>query len=106
MANNTLFCDDINMCAAEYAAKRYDRYSHLWQVVVDAYCAGAATFVLKERKRHVSEDFVSKVEEMRQAQRDYFRTRSEDALRLSMRLEKEVDYEISRVKNTDQLTLF
>lgn len=40
-----LFCNDINMRAAEYASKRYpDRSDHwLWQLVVDAYVEGACS---------------------------------------------------------------
>jgi hypothetical protein len=39
---------------------------------------------------------------MRTAQKDYFRTRSQKALRESMMLERDVDGEIKRVKDIEQ----
>lgn len=42
-------------------------------------------------------EFFEKVAEMRQAQRDYFKTRDKDTLINSKKLEKEVDDEIKRV---------
>jgi hypothetical protein len=41
--------------------------------------------------------FVSLVNEMRQAQREYFRTRSSTALEKSKSLEKEVDWEVQQL---------
>lgn len=41
-------------------------------------------------------EFFRLVERMRQAQREYFRTRSDEALRRSKRLEREIDAEIER----------
>ncbi|MBR4499809.1 MAG: hypothetical protein IKP11_04645 [Paludibacteraceae bacterium] len=41
--------------------------------------------------------FFGKVTAMRQAQREYFKTRSQSALRQSKALEREVDAEIERV---------
>lgn len=46
-------------------------------------------------------EFYEKVVKMREAQKNYFKTRSSMALQLSKRLEKEVDNEIARV---DQIT--
>lgn len=43
--------------------------------------------------------FFEKVALMRENQKDYFRTRSNDALRKSKALEAEVDREIERVHN-------
>lgn len=42
--------------------------------------------------------FFEKVALMREAQKDYFRTRSRDALRKSKALEAELDREIERVR--------
>lgn len=42
-------------------------------------------------------EFFDKVSEMREAQKEYFRTRSSAALNRSKALEREVDNEISRV---------
>lgn len=42
-------------------------------------------------------DFFEKVAAMRQAQRDYFKTRDKEVLIRSKQLEKEVDDEIKRV---------
>lgn len=41
--------------------------------------------------------FFDKVSEMREAQKEYFKTRNSAALTRSMALEKEIDDEISRV---------
>lgn len=43
--------------------------------------------------------FFEKVALMREAQKDYFRTRSKDALRKSKALEAEIDREIERVRD-------
>ena len=45
-----------------------------------------------------SRTFFEKVALMREAQKDYFRTRSRDALRKSKALESEIDHEIERVR--------
>lgn len=45
-----------------------------------------------------SKAFFDKVREMRAAQREYFKTRSADALSRSKQLEKEIDAEIKRVE--------
>lgn len=42
--------------------------------------------------------FFDKVAEMRDAQREYFRTRSKEALIKSKQTEREIDSEIERVK--------
>lgn len=42
-------------------------------------------------------EFFEKVEKMREAQKNYSKTRSSMALQLSKRLEKEIDEEIARV---------
>ena len=42
--------------------------------------------------------FYEKVKEMRQAQKMYFKTRRIDYLRLSKKLEREIDIEIKRVE--------
>lgn len=44
-------------------------------------------------------EFFEKVAAMRQAQRDYFKTRDKEVLIRSKQLEKEVDDEIKRVTN-------
>lgn len=46
-----------------------------------------------------SRTFFEKVALMREAQKDYFRTRSNDALRKSKALEAEIDREIERVRD-------
>ena len=56
-------------------------------------------------------EFFKLVAKMRQAQRDFFNTRSKDALFTSQRLEREVDAEIKRVNTiaqsgAEQKTLF
>lgn len=43
--------------------------------------------------------FFEKVALMREAQKEYFRTRSHDALRKSKALEAEIDAEINRVRD-------
>lgn len=43
--------------------------------------------------------FFEKVALMREAQKEYFRTRSHDALRKSKAFEAEIDAEIKRVRN-------
>lgn len=43
--------------------------------------------------------FFEKVALMREAQKDFFRTRSNDALRKSKALEAEIDREIERVRD-------
>ncbi len=43
--------------------------------------------------------FFEKVALMREAQKDFFRTRSNDALRKSKALEAEIDHEIERVRS-------
>lgn len=45
-----------------------------------------------------SRTFFEKVSLMREAKKDYFRTRSRDALRKSKALEAEIDREIERVR--------
>lgn len=44
------------------------------------------------------EQFFMKVREMRKMQRQYYSTRSKDALNKSIALEKELDAEIARVE--------
>lgn len=44
-------------------------------------------------------EFFDKVAEMRSAQKEYFRTRSQQALSESKRLEREIDAEIKRVND-------
>lgn len=44
-----------------------------------------------------AKEFFEKVVKMREAQKNYFKTRSSMALQLSKRLEKEIDEEIVRV---------
>lgn len=46
-----------------------------------------------------SRTFFEKVALLREAQRDYFRTRSQTALRKSKALEVEIDREIERVRS-------
>lgn len=45
-----------------------------------------------------AKQFFDKVVEMRQAQREYFRTRMPDALQKSKKIETEIDREIKRVQ--------
>lgn len=45
-----------------------------------------------------SRTFFEKVALMREAQKDYFRTKSREALRKSKALEAEIDHEIERVR--------
>lgn len=52
-------------------------------------------FVLN--KQNCNEPFFRHVERLRSAQKEYFRTRSPEALRASKRLERELDAEIERV---------
>lgn len=42
-------------------------------------------------------EFFKKVEKLREAQKNYFKTRSSMALQLCKKLEKEIDEEIARV---------
>lgn len=58
-------------------------------------------------------EFFDKVSSMRKAQKEYFKTRSQTALRNSKALEAEIDKEIERVnkiigtpKQSQQATLF
>lgn len=56
-----------------------------------------------------AEDFFNLVTEMRKNQKDYFKTRSIEALRKSKELEKQVDDEIARVNkiiSDKQMNLF
>lgn len=56
-----------------------------------------------------AKDFFNLVEQMRQNQKDYFKTRSTEALRKSKELEKQVDDEIARVNkiiSDKQMKLF
>lgn len=46
-----------------------------------------------------SRTFFEKVALMREAQKDYFRTRSQEVLRKSKSLEAEIDREIERVRS-------
>ncbi|MCM1079105.1 MAG: hypothetical protein NC344_05690 [Bacteroidales bacterium] len=46
-----------------------------------------------------AKQFFSKVSALRKYQKEYFATRSKDALRQSIALEKEIDSEIERVNN-------
>lgn len=45
------------------------------------------------------QQFFEKVALMRESQKEYFRTRSHDALRKSLALEAEIDAEIKRVRD-------
>lgn len=45
----------------------------------------------------IPEAFFRHVERLRAAQKEYFRTRSSETLRISKRLERELDAEIERV---------
>lgn len=56
-------------------------------------------------------EFFEKVEKLREAQKNYFKTRSSMALQLCKKLEKEIDEEIARVnkitnKPNQQSSLF
>lgn len=51
-------------------------------------------------------DFMKLVEDMRNAQKEYFRTRSRDVLEKSKQLERQVDAEIEKAKQGNQQTLF
>ena len=56
-----------------------------------------------------AKDFFNLVEQMRQNQKDYFKTRSTESLRKSKELEKQVDDEIARVNrimSEKQMNLF
>ncbi len=56
-----------------------------------------------------AKDFFKLVEQMRQNQKDYFKTRSTESLRKSKELEKQVDDEIARVNKImkeKQMNLF
>lgn len=56
-----------------------------------------------------AKDFFNLVEQMRQNQKDYFKTRSTESLRKSKELEKKVDDEIARVNkimSEKQMNLF
>lgn len=56
-----------------------------------------------------AKDFFNLVEQMRQNQKDYFKTRSNESLRKSKELEKLVDDEIARVNKIirdKQMNLF
>lgn len=56
-----------------------------------------------------AEDFFNLVTEMRKNQKDYFKTRSIEALRKSKELERQVDDEIARVNkiiSDRQMNLF
>lgn len=56
-----------------------------------------------------AKDFFNLVEQMRQNQKDYFKTRSIESLRKSKELEKQVDDEIARVNKiirNKQMNLF
>lgn len=46
--------------------------------------------------------FFDKVVEMRQAQREYFRTRMPDALQKSKKMEAEIDREIKRMQQIEK----
>jgi len=52
------------------------------------------------------QEFAGLVHEMRQWQRDYFRTRSATALESSRMLEKHVDRECKEIMQGGQLSLF
>lgn len=56
-----------------------------------------------------AKEFFNLVEQMRQNQKDYFKTRSKEALKKSKELEKQVDDEIARVNkimSDKQMNLF
>ena len=50
-------------------------------------------------------EFIELVREMRNAQKEYFKTRSKDVLNRSKELERKVDTELQSINNTQQ-TLF
>jgi hypothetical protein len=50
-------------------------------------------------------EFIELVREMRNAQKEYFKTRSKDALNRSKELERKVDNYLQSINNTQQ-TLF
>jgi hypothetical protein len=50
-------------------------------------------------------EFIELVREMRNAQKEYFKTRSKDVLNRSKELERKVDAELQSINNTQQ-TLF
>jgi hypothetical protein len=50
-------------------------------------------------------EFIELVREMRNAQKEYFKTRTKDALNRSKELERKVDAELQSINNTQQ-TLF
>ena len=54
---------------------------------------------LKSKCKMKPKEFFDKVAEMRSAQKEYFRTRSPQALSESKRLEREIDAEINRVND-------
>lgn len=47
-------------------------------------------------------DFIELVREMRNAQKEYFKTRSKDSLNRSKELERKVDAELQSINNTQQ----
>lgn len=47
-------------------------------------------------------EFIELVREMRAAQKEYFKTRSKDALNSSKELERKVDDELQSINNTQQ----
>ena len=59
----------------------------------------------KELKNSNMEEFIILVEEMRSAQKEYFRTRSATSLNRSKQLEREVDTKIKELSNK-QTNLF
>ena len=54
---------------------------------------------LKSKCKMKPKEFFDKVVQMREAQKEYFRTRSPQALSESKRLEREIDAEIKRVND-------
>lgn len=48
-------------------------------------------------------EFIELVREMRNAQKEYFKTRSKDVLNLSKELERKVDAELQSINNTQQI---
>ena len=50
-------------------------------------------------------EFIELVREMRNTQKEYFKTRSKDVLNRSKELERKVDAELQSINNTQQ-TLF
>jgi hypothetical protein len=47
-------------------------------------------------------EFIELVREMRNAQKEYFKTRSKDVLNRSKELERKVDAELQSINNTQQ----